>query len=337
MDKNTLQHALLISQLLRCSEHLLKNTKDGSKRLSILRSRLEKLVMLAFESNDPLTRSQVEESLANQFTALSASFLQVVELGPFMQAMAMREGPIVGKHFRRGISRSLLNLLLEGVEDVPVVSAPSQSDVKVRAEVMRWFATAGRNFSWVPLLTRLGVESADVDNMANHLSALFGSQEGRSKLPDVLRSLCPKFYTEKAKTTGRSNRAGKPKVDASGLFDEMVVVNIESLSAHPSILELRQATSDDAIIVNKRAALLKAVTVPHAIKAGHSAAKVAQDLIDDYVAGLYELKKEADKLRLKARREAAAKAEETAVKELREMNPALLKLLKSNPDLLNRV
>jgi len=341
MKKETLDTAIRVGQLIKLLTPLGNSSKPFGKRLAKLRSGLDEQVVLAVLAGETEQGVRAPAVIAELDTALRDSMVQLLNVKALLNP---GESPYrvyaAAKKARTSDVRDVLN----AAEAVPRESTQKlKLEQTKRALVIHAFTSAVRNSTWLSPLMHLGLDigAATIENAS--LARVNGSHQGRENLVTTLLKLCPTYMEGSAPAPRRRGKASTaartraPVVKAEGLFVTQVAMSAEALLRQPDIAALAGTSFLSAESQPSLANLLKKAATPVVVGPDETPTVVAQRVVDELVKGLVARNKaiEAEKVALRQKAEENAKA--SAVDALKQLDPKVLKLLKSNPDLLKSV
>lgn len=338
MQKTTLDSAIRLGQLIRLLTPLANASKPFNKRLSRLRSTVDELVVLAALPGEKVPDIGAAAAIEAVYQALRASMVRHLNIKQLLhKARAGREVYIRQVATPWAAKANVEETLLADAEAVQLV-VPGGTSIpqEHRASVLHAYASAVKNSSWMFTLRALDLdlETAGAESVA--LEDEHSSHPGRTALQATLLKLCPTYAGLKSPGGSRA-RFKKPVVKAAGLFITQVSLNAEVLLSQPEIAAL----ADTAFLSPKAqpslAALLKKAETPVVVCADETAEAVAQRIVDELVTGLVARRKALELEKESQRKKAESAAKASIVEALKQLSPDVLKVLKSNPELLQRV
>lgn len=337
-----LQAAIGAGQLLRLLGEARWSNKAAVKSLSRLRSKLENLVVQLALS--PAVDSSAGELVANQLRclheALCASFLRYLDIrkvldlrgggdGWFPARATCNEAALVAA--RRLNFHALLLEEADAASGRPLAKSASQAD---RARILHAFASAVRNSSWHLLLLRMGLTLKEAARYDVALREECSSATGREALSGTLEVLCPGAGPAVKGAPGSDGAQDK------ALYVTYVALRPESLLVHPKVSVLfEKASGTNGLELEGPPVgdLLSVATCPQEVLEGEQPAAVAQRKLDELIESLTARAKAVTAARAKARRAAEKVAAAEALEKLRALDPKLLKALRANPGLLDKL
>jgi hypothetical protein len=341
MKKETLDMAVRAGQLIKLLAPLGNASKPFGKRLAKLRSGLDEQVVLAVLAGETEQGARAPAVIAELDASLRDSMVQLLDVKALLNhAESPHRVYASAKKARASDVRDVLNA-------AEAVARESTQKMKIeqtkRALVLHAFTSAVRNSSWLSPLMHLGLDigAATVEHAS--LARINGSHQGRENLVTTLLKLCPTYVdgaAPAARRRGKTSAAARtrsPVVKAEGLFVTQVAMTAEALLQQPDIAALAGTSFLSAESQPSLANLLKKAATPVVVGPDETPEVVAQRIVDDLVTGLVARNKaiEAEKVALRTKAAEAAKA--SAVDALKQLDPKVLKLLKSNPDLLKSI
>jgi hypothetical protein len=338
MKKETLDTAIRVGQLIKLLTPLGNSSKPFGKRLAKLRSGLDEQVVLAVLAGETEQGVRAPAVIAELDTALRNSMAQMLNVKALLTPDSPHRVYSTAKKARASDVRDVLN----AAEAVTRESTQKMKlDQTQRALVLHAFTSAVRNTNWLSPLMHLGLDigAATIEN--TNLVRVNGSQQGREKLETTLLKLCPTYMDGAGPAPRRrktaTSRTRAPVVKAGGLFVTQVVMNADALLRQPDIAALAGTSFLSTESQPSLANLLKKAATPVVVGPDETPDVVAQRIVNDLIKGLVARNKaiEAEKVALREKAEATAQA--SAVDALKQLDPKVLKLLKSNPDLLKSV
>jgi hypothetical protein len=341
MKKETLDTAIRVGQLIKLLTPLGNASKPFGKRLAKLRSGLDEQVVLAVLAGESEQGVRAPAVIAELDAALRDSMVQLLNVKALLTPDSPHRIYSAAKKARASDVRDVLN----AAEAVTRESTQKMKlDQTQRALVLHAFTSAVRNTNWLSPLMHLGLDigAATIENTS--LARVNGSQQGRERLETTLLKLCPTYMEgagpaprRRKASTSTAARTRTPVVKAEGLFVTQVVLNADALLRQPDIAALAGTSFLSEEAQPSLANLLKKAATPVMVGPDDTPDVVAQHIVNDLVKGLVARNKaiEAEKVALREKAEATAQA--SAVDALKQLDPKVLKLLKSNPDLLKSV
>jgi len=339
MKKETLDTAIRVGQLIKLLTPLGNSSKPFGKRLAKLRSGLDEQVVLAVLAGETEQGVRAPAVIAELDAALRDSMVQLLNVKALLTPDSPHRIYSTAKKARTSDVRDVLN----AAEAVTRESTQKMKlDQTQRALVLHAFTSAVRNTNWLSPLMHLGLDigAATIENTS--LARVNGSQQGREKLETTLLKLCPTYMAgagpaPRRRKASTAVRTRAPVVRAEGMFVTQVVMNADALLRQPDIAALAGTSFLSTESQPSLANLLKQAATPVVVGPDDTPDAVAQRIVNDLVKGLVARNKaiEAEKVALREKAEATAQA--SAVDALKRLDPKVLKLLKSNPDLLKSV
>lgn len=340
MNKTTLDTAIRAGQYLKLLAPLGNYQKPFGKRLAKLRSGLDEQVVLAVLAAETEQGMRAPAVIADIDKALGDSMKQCLNV----KSLLSRVDP-PHRVFSAAKKRSTtdVGVVLTDAEAVPRESAKVlKLEQTQRALIIHTFTSAVRNSNWLSPLMSLGLDIGAATIEHGHLARTSGSHQGRENLMTTLLKLCPTYMDSDAPAPRRRGkvttaRARTPVVKADGLYVTQVALNADALLMQPDIAALAGTTFVGEESSSTLANLFKKAATPVVVGPDETSDVVAQRIVNDLVAGLVARNKaiDAEKVALREKAEESAKA--TAVDALKQLDPKVLKLLKSNPDLLKSI
>jgi hypothetical protein len=352
MNKETLDTAIHLGQLITLLTPIANGSKAFSKRLSRLRAGVESQVALSVLAAKTDAGSRAQTRINEVHTALLGAFKRQVDVPELLRRSATAR-EVYAMQVITGVRRmDCDSVLLGDAEAVKLEPNPGKgSDQAARAAVVHAYVSAVRNSTWLPTLLRLELGLGLATNENARLTKEYSTHNGQEALSDTLLKLCPTYIAGRealgnelsklapggAKLAPKRARAKKVAVAAECLFTVLVACKAETLLAQADIAALASVTFKGAEPAPKLAELLEKATTPVPVGPDDTPAAVAQRIVDELVTALTARKKLADDERAAIRAKAEAAAADSAVAALQQLNPALVAALKKNPALLERV
>lgn len=345
MNKETLDTAIHLGQLITLLTPIAKGSKPFSKRLSRLRSAVESQVALAalYANTDAGRRAQTR--IGQLHAALLGAFKRHVDVPELLRRSSSGDRQVYAMQVISGVRRMDCDSVLLGDAEA-VKLEPNRgkgSNQQARAVVTHAYASAVRNSTWLPTLIQLELGLSLATRESVRLMKEYSTHDGREALHDALLRLCaadtagPNVPVSGAAPAPKRARKKNVAVKAEGLFTVQVVCKAETLLAQADIVALTSINYKDVGPAPTLADILEKAIAPVPVGPDETPAAVAQRVVDELVAALVARKKLADDEFAANRAKVDAAAAESAVAALQQLNPALVAALKKNPALLERV
>jgi len=345
MQKEVLDNAIQLGQLLKLLTPLANGSKSFSKRLGRLRSGVEEQVILAIAAPDADVARRAQTRIGEVGEALLGSMRRHLDIPTLLsESRTKREvysGSVSRAEGRHGWDNALFSdaeaVMLEPTPETPIPDSE-------RARVLRAYTSAVKNSTWLSTLLRLklSLRAANAEN--TYLTNEHGSNQGRDALAETLLKLCPAVQpppdaAAPAKVGARATRSRRKKVavKAAGLYTVQVTFQPETLLAQRDLAALASVTFKGDEPAPTLAQLLETATKPVAVGEGETPEAVAQRIVDELVVALVARNKAAEDEKAALRKKAEEAAKGAAVDALKQLDPNLLKVLKGNPELLQNV
>jgi hypothetical protein len=336
MNKQTLDTAVRVGQMLKLMAPLAAANKTFAKRHSKLRAALDEQVVLCILAPESEQGAHAPGAIVEFDKVLRDSMLERLNVQGLIKNSGL--APTIAFNAARKDRISDVHQVLAPVEAVSYeTSQKLKLDQARRSKIIREFTSVVKNTNWLGVLMHVGLTAPMATQQSMGLTRTHSSEQGRELLAMKLAQLCPTYFEENAVAARRtrSKTTAAPAVKADGFYTTHVTLSVNALLAQSDIAALvgvapvsTQSTLEG---------LLKKAAEPVVVAAGVSPEAAAQRVIDELVAGLVARNKaiETEKRALRKRAEESAKA--SAVDALKQLSPQLLKVLKDNPDLLKSV
>lgn len=335
MQTSTFNAGLRLGQMIHLLTPAGQGNKPFGKALARLRSHLESLVVGATLSGE--LGEQAAQTITTAEEALAESMARHLDLAKMLTSTSSMTRLIwtkisiaYGGQTGEGLLESAQKALSTGPE-LRTLNVMSKAQ---RADLLHTYASLVRNSGWMPTLMRLGFNAHSATLRGADLLAHYSSTPGRAQIQDNLKKFAltdePNHVPE---ALGTSNAA----VSVAGRFATQVVLLPEAF-ADPLIASLTalrhpdptRRSAEDRALAN----LLEAASKPALVPKGETPEVVAQSTFDTLVNALRERQKTLSAAGVKLREAVEKAAEAQAIEDLKRMDPKLIKLLKSKPDLL---
>ncbi len=347
MKKETLDTAVRVGQMLKLMAPLAAANKTFAKRHSKLRAALDEQVVLCILSPESEQGAQAPGAIVEFDRVLRDSMAENLNV----QGMVDNSGlsPHIAFNAARKVRISDVHQVLVPVEAVSFqTSRHLNIDQESRSKIIRDFTSVVKNTNWMGVLMHVGLTVGIATKQSASIARMHSSEQGRELLSMKLAFLCPTYYEENAGGARRSRakagtagdvtpvrRTRKLTVKADGFFTTQVTLSINTLLAQSDIAALVGVAS--VSFESSLEGLLKKAAEPVVVAAGETPDAAAQRVLDELVAALTAREKAIGTERRALRKKAEDAAKASTVDALKQLNPALLKVLKNNPDLLNSV
>lgn len=347
MQPATLKTAIQLGQLMTLLAQLAQANKDFDKSLSRLRSGVQEQVIILARSGQEQVQLDSSVRLSRMHDTLSAAVQAYLEVPLLLarytdpQAKPLHWVNLLTRNLERRklISRRGLVTILREAAEYPL---QPPADFKVlqedRATITKAYASAVRNADWLALLLRLGLSQTSAHASNRLLIAEHSSHPGRARLAENLRLLCPAY--ELAPEPGPATRPVcestivQPQLSAEGLYNLHTSLDWNKLQAHPVIAALAIPAHGEEPEGYALESLLSLIREIHLVPTTGNPAGQAQERLNAFVADLQLRKTLIEQKQTKLQAQQADGAKIQALAALKQLDPAVLKALQANPELL---
>lgn len=345
MNASALQDALLSAKLLLVLSRApyLSAVKANKKTISKSRSSIDLMmrVLLAQDAAAGPTTIRVEAHLASMrqtlVTALRQMPLNILILGRTARAaQPVPAATVAARAVQRKAEWNCVAQLLKALEKLESVSFDEKfgfgrgalTPPEDSAEALKDFGSLVRNSEWLPVLSALGVDLANVAlvrELDAHLSITWGSRQGKTEVPQ--RYL--RFVPAPEQTPG-----GLAEQSSwSDMATVMVTLDSAKLVNMPRTREL---SVDFPEVAPRVVDLLMEAVRPACVRPGDTAQAVIERKLSAFQAGLEQRAAAVKAARVKAKRVADAAQKAKVLEALKALGP-LAQVLKKHPELLDQV
>ena len=345
MEKSAFLAAVRLNKLILLYKPLLAGADPGfKKRVARLRSLTEQLVAQAMLGTAPKASETVLKLLFEAAkTSLEEQLHVEVLLEQHADRMPRRKNLLkpMGRVWRPAFLLERVEVVLAGASKMfiddgvdPLVGEPL--DNNERGKLLRQFGSIVRNADWLPLLLDLGVPAPTAVKLNQKLESSYSSHPGRQQLEALIERFCPASSAE-AKKTVRKARKVTCNPDATGLYTLSIQLDAQALSDNTEFARLAGLTLPKSgeprehLLSELLAYALAPVRVPDLADMPAIAEQRVTELFDRLL-----LREQAIKLAKAKEAKEHAKAQKVRImEELRQLDPKLLKALRSDPGLLD--
>lgn len=340
MNKDTLQTALQLSQLITLLTPLGRSSKHCMKRLSALRSILHEQVLLCAHSAVPSEVQSAELTLKTMHGALHDAIMRNLDVTKLISNPKGALSPYAaakGKDLARSADYGC-DFLLGDALHVERGTEVSKFSDEVRSPTIRAFTSASNNSNWMPTLLTL-VGPLEASGASGRMRSAYSSGQGRAQLIGNLQRLCADLATQDTSSAKKRKSASRaPTVDVSRLVVLHVSLPMENLLREPHIAELSNHFLPDGSEPTGLALrdMFQEAAAPHALGAEETPQSVAQARLDTLLAKLTDRANAIQAERVRLKKEAEKHAQAATLDAIKKLDPKLLRALKANPDLLRK-
>lgn len=348
MKQEILSAAIDAARMLKMMVVVARFRKDSVKEASRLRARLDNHVVLlsTMTQENPLYDSA--EAFVRSLQENLLSYLQAFELDSVVAALEAGERRAAfvrlckGPEIKVRDAHSALNLLQL---NPPVVrdAGTNVGGARVRnqKEYLSIFARLVRNAPWAALLLKLAPKApvSAVADFERRLLSLQGSRPGQLQVPVWMSKFCPDALPAAADvdagTAPVKKKGGVRIAWKSGPFSVYVALSLEKLRENSNFTEL---VAELGFLGKgaEAAKLLEASKTPVLVPEGTDPKVVAQSALNELVAQLKELRKQAQAEKQAALVKAEQEKKAKALEALKSLGP-LAQVIRDNPELLNQL
>lgn len=334
MKNSQLQLAIQTAQMLLLMTPLCSSYRPLGKAISQTRSLLDQNVVAAVTSAGKHEAVTAGARIEGAHAALQKMLKDNIQMDVLLAQHTSKKAA-TWRMVLKAPNASLGAVAMEGVQR-QLTAMPGLETLPddTRGPVLRSFSSAVRNFSWQLLLLQLGMPVESATKQAALLSAMHSSNMGRERLGEVLASLAEPEVKLKA-SRGRSR---KMNVSVDGQYTVQLVLSAQTVMADPQVqalvdipIEFMGAPDDNL------EQLLQQLTRPVVVAAGADPRALAQLRLDEFLRALQERQKRYAASAAERRKQAEVKLQADAAKALKLLDPRILKALKANPGLLEKL
>lgn len=343
----TMQTAIQFGQLIKLITTLAQTSKALSKPLSRLLSRVQSQVAIIANTTDETVARFESERLNAGYALLRDGAKTHLCVEKLLRA-AVNHRQVYFHQVKMSLrSQRELTLVIDRIVEDPITSV--SIDPARDTQSRHLYASLVRNANWLPLIADLGTQLSVADKtlLNAELVKRHASHQGIALYSQRLALLAGAIepHAEKKKTSGATRKTtptkaatrtatkAAPSVDAAGLYSHQVVLDLDKVLAHPSVVSLFMhypEVAGESVL----AEILEHAAKPFELAPDASVGKVAQALVDDFLNALHARALKIDKARKAEQAAREKQKEQNAVEALKKLDPALIKALKDNPALL---